>query len=117
MNFIVDAQLPPSLCSLLKSSGHNAVHASDLVSGAQTSDSFIGKISIEQQGIVITKDNDFYHTFLIKHQPYKLIMVRVGNMRKNDLIQLFKKNFDNIITAIESSKMIELTKEEIRILY
>ncbi|MDZ4847644.1 MAG: DUF5615 family PIN-like protein [Chitinophagales bacterium] len=117
MNFIVDAQLPPSLSSFLKSKGHLAVHASELVSGTQTSDGFIGKISVEQKSVVITKDNDFYHTFLIKQEPQKLIMVRVGNMKKSDLIQLFKKNFDNILSAIESSRMIELTKEEIKVLY
>ena len=117
MNFIIDAQLPPSLSALLRSKGHTCIHASELPSGTQTSDGFIEKLSLKEKSAVITKDNDFYHTFLIKQQPYRLIMVRVGNMRKNDLIQLFDKNLDNIITAIESSKMIEITKEEVRILY
>lgn len=117
MNFIVDAQLPVSLSSLLKAKGHKSVHASELVSGTQTSDGFIGKLSVEQQSIVVTKDNDFYHTLLIKQQPYKLILVRVGNMRKSDLVELFRNNFDNIIAAIEGSKMLELTKEEIKVLY
>ncbi len=76
-----------------------------------------GKISVEEQSILITKDNDFYHTFLIKKQPYKLILVRVGNMRKSSLIKLFKNNLENIVSAIENHKMIELTGEQIKILY
>ena len=117
MDFIIDAQLPPSLSSLIKSKGHNCIHASELIFGNDTSDSLITKISLQQKRIVITKDNDFYHSYILKKEPHKLIFIRVGNMKKNDLKNLFERNFEKIINAISSNSMIELTNLELKILY
>ena len=66
MKFLVDAQLPPSLALLLRKKGHDAIHTLDTPDKNNSSDREICTISIREKRIVITKDTDFYHSFLIK---------------------------------------------------
>lgn len=60
MKFIVDAQLPKSLSSLLNSLGADAIHTLDLPEQNKTGDHNIIKIAKTEQRVVITKDRDFY---------------------------------------------------------
>jgi len=93
MKFLIDAQLPPSLKQLFISKGYDCIHTFDLESGNDTTDKIINKISIEEERILITKDSDFYHSFVIKKEPFKLIFVKLGNTSKNDLLSFFLINF------------------------
>ena len=45
MKFLVDAQLPRSLCHWLQERGHDAVHTLDLALGNRTPDSEIVRIA------------------------------------------------------------------------
>ena len=62
--------------------------------------------------ILITKDSDFYHSFIIKKEPFKLIFVKLGNTSKNDLLKIFSDRFSEIISGIERENMILLNKEQ-----
>lgn len=89
VKFLLDAQLPPSLTQLFIARGYNCIHTKDLSEGNDTTDKMINKISVTEQKILITKDSDFFHSFLIKKEPYKLILVNLGNIPKKELIQFF----------------------------
>ncbi len=112
MKFLLDAQLPPSLRQLFKDRGYDCIHTLDLEFGNDTSDKIINKISVAEQRILITKDSDFYDSIIIKSEPYKLIMVKLGNMSKKELIDFFRGRFDEIIEKIKVENMILLTKEQ-----
>lgn len=111
MKFLLDAQLPPSLKQLFIANGYNCIHTIDLSEGNDTADKIINKISVTQQRILITKDSDFFHSFLIKHEPYKLILVKPGNTSKKELIQFFQDYFTDMIDRIKVEEMILLKKE------
>jgi predicted nuclease of predicted toxin-antitoxin system len=111
MKFLIDAQLPPSLKQLFISKGYDCIHTFDLESGNDTTDKIINKISIEEERILITKDSDFYHSFVIKKEPFKLIFVKLGNTSKNDLLSFFSNKFSEIISEIEKGDMILINKE------
>ena len=113
MRFIVDAQLPARLRSLLKSLGADAIHTLDLPERNTTGDDIIMKIAEQEQRIVITKDNDFLKNHLLQNKPAKLLMVNTGNISNPALLQLFAANFDLLKQIFESNNYIELTKEEI----
>ena len=117
MKFLIDAQLPSALKAIFKEKGVEVIHTRDLPKKNLTSDFDITKLSIEQQWIIVTKDSDFYHSFLIKKEPYKLIFVRVGNMGLEELKQFFRKNIHFIIELIEKGNLVELKKDEINVLY
>ncbi|HEX7457141.1 MAG TPA: DUF5615 family PIN-like protein [Ginsengibacter sp.] len=111
MKFLIDAQLPPSLKQLFISKGYDCIHTFDLESGNDTTDKIINKISIEEERILITKDSDFYHSFVIKKEPFKLIFVKLGNTSKNDLLSFFSNKFSEIISEIEKEDMILINKD------
>ena len=87
---IFDAQLPRSLKQLFISKGHDCIHTLDLEKRNETPDKIINSISIKQQRIVITKDGDFYDSFLLNREPYKLILVKLGNTSRNELLQFLR---------------------------
>ncbi len=111
MKFLLDAQLPPSLKKLFTDNGYDCKHTLDLELGNDSPDKIINEISVTEQRILITKDSDFFDSFLIKNEPYKLIMVKLGNTSKKELIQFFNNRFDDIIEKLKVENMILLSKE------
>jgi len=69
MKFLVDAQLPRRLCHRLWECGHDAAHTLDLPSGNRTSDAEIMRIADTEDRVVVTKDDDFVQSFLLRNQP------------------------------------------------
>lgn len=59
MKFLVDAQLPRRLTRWLQAEGHETVHTRDLPTGNRTGDATINELSLREQRVVITKDEDF----------------------------------------------------------
>lgn len=89
MKFLVDAQLPVRLSRFLQNAGYDAIHTRDLPKHNATPDTVINLISVQEQRIVITKDSDFVQSFLLKNQPYKLLLIATGNIKNSDLESLF----------------------------
>ena len=112
MKFLIDAQLPPSLKSLFIAHGHDCIHTLDLDLGNHTADKIINQISVTERRILITKDSDFFDSFLLKNEPYKLILVKLGNTSKRELIRFFKERFTEMIEKIEVEDMVLLTRKE-----
>lgn len=113
MKFIIDAQLPISLSNLLKSRGQDSIQSLELPDKNKTKDNYITNISIEENRIVATKDNDFLESFLILGQPQKPILVRTGNIGNIELNALFYKHLERILSLMEENSLIEITKTEI----
>jgi predicted nuclease of predicted toxin-antitoxin system len=111
MKFLLDAQLPPSLKQLFTDKGYDCIHTLDLESGNDTTDKIINQISVAEQRILITKDSDFFDSFIIRKEPYKLIFVKLGNTSKKELIQFFDDRFAEIIEQIKVEDMILLSKD------
>ncbi len=110
MKFLIDAQLPPSLKQIFIDNGYDCIHTLDLESGNDTTDSIINKISVQEKRILITKDSDFFHSFIIKKEPYKLILVKLGNASKKELLNFFSDKFSEIIIKIQENEMIFISK-------
>ena len=111
MKFLLDAQLPPSLRQFFADKGYDCIHTLDLDMGNNTPDKTINSISVNEQRILITKDSDFFDSFIIKNEPYKLILVKLGNTSRIELIQFFHDRFDEIIEKIKTEDMVLLSKE------
>ena len=112
MKFLLDAQLPSSLRQLFIENGYDCIHTVDLELGNETSDKVINKVSVSEQRIVVTKDSDFFDSFVVKNEPYKLILVKLGNTSKKELLHIFSSHFAEIIQQIKSEDMILLRKDK-----
>jgi predicted nuclease of predicted toxin-antitoxin system len=114
MNFLVDAHLPPGLAGWLRKAGHDAIHTSRLPTGNQTADSAINALSLLERRVVISKDTDFYHSHLLRQEPWKLVLVRTGNIGVRDLQSLFQRNLPAILGALRKHSLVELDRESVR---
>ncbi len=92
------------------------MHTSMLTEGNYASDSTINDLSVLEERILITKDSDFYYSYLAQRKPYKLILVKLGNMRLKDLKIYFEDNAAIILSLMEGHSFLILEKERIRIL-
>ncbi len=115
MNFLLDAHLPPSLAGIFQAAGHNAIHTSALPRQNQTPDREINEVSLRQQRVVVTKDTDFYYSHLLQGRPYKLVLVRTGNIGVRDLKALFERHLPEVISALEQNSLVELGREAVRV--
>lgn len=108
MKFLIDAQLPGTLKKLFLDNGHDCVHTLDLPKRNETPDNLINEISISEERIVITKDGDFLDSFIIKKQPYKLVLVKLGNCSKKNLLEFFDLHFNDLITRLMTEDFVIL---------
>jgi predicted nuclease of predicted toxin-antitoxin system len=113
VKFIVDAQLPKSLSDFLCGKGYDSIHTFDLPNKNKTTDTQIISISITENRIVISKDNDFLESLLLTGQPKKLIFVKTGNIQNADLISIFDSQIVMISTLLIDNSLVEITKTEI----
>lgn len=115
MKFLVDEQLPYLLVEWLQNKGYDTLHVSTLLSNERVTDEYICKQSMIEKRIVITKDSDFFNTYLIKQEPYKLVYVTTGNLRNRALLDLFRASFELLILNLETAQVIEFNQSLIRV--
>ena len=108
MKFLVDAHLPPSLCAVLARHGHDANHTLDLPAKNAIKDSILNQLSVDEQRIVISKDSDFFYSHLVLGRPWKLVLVKTGNMAKEELCSLFERHLSKIEAALEQHTLVEI---------
>jgi len=58
--------------------------------------------------VVISKDTDFFHSFLLNRKPPKLIIVKEGNLKLRGMKQLFELQAESLALLLENQDLIEL---------
>ena len=113
MKFLVDAHLPRSLCAALVRQGQDAIHTLDLPAKNATTDQVINQLSLDDQRIVVSKDTDFFYSHLLQRRPWKLVLVRTGNISTGDLCALFERNLAAIETALQTHSLVEIDRSAV----
>ena len=112
MNFLVDAQLPYGLVLALRDAGHDACHTRELPQGNATTDAEVCRLATKDGRVVVSKDRDFYDSLLLRGEPPKLLLVRVGNMRKAELTRLFSERLPQLVALLGENDFVELDRNE-----
>jgi len=112
MRFIIDAHLPKSVAKVFANLGHTVIHTSELPQGNATSDNDIIVLAADD-GIVVSKDDDFYQSFLLHAKPPQLILVKVGNMRLKEVTALFKKIAPKLVDLLGQHDLLEVHADKI----
>jgi predicted nuclease of predicted toxin-antitoxin system len=110
MKFLIDAQLPRRLAGWLNEAGHDAMHTLDLPKGNRTPDQDINDISISQKRVVITKDEEFVTRFLLRREPFKLLLISTGNIDNRTLETLLVPRIQRIDSIFQSHDFVELNR-------
>ncbi|MCF0051439.1 DUF5615 family PIN-like protein [Dyadobacter chenwenxiniae] len=87
----------------LASLGHSAMHVNTLPSKSSSKDSEICLHADRQELIVITKDEDFRNSFLLRQTPKKLVRITLGNISNQSLIELLERNLP-LIAKLNDTK-------------
>ncbi len=72
-------------------------------------------MSSTEKWIVVSKDKDFFDSFILKGEPYKLIIVKLGNTSTKKLKQVFEDQFDEIIKTLQSEDLVMLNRTNLGI--
>jgi predicted nuclease of predicted toxin-antitoxin system len=116
MKFILDAHLPPSLRQVFASAGHDAIHTLDLPEQNASRDSALNDVSLSAQRVVVTKDTDFYYSHLLHGRPWKLVLLRTGNMGLKDTRALFEEHLPAIVSALATCTLVEVDRKSVRVM-
>ena len=82
----------------------------DLPDGNRTTDRTINELSIKEQYIIVTKDSDFVESFLLRREPWKLLLISTGNIGNNELEKLLSSSIQKVIEAFDGFDFIELSR-------
>ena len=110
MKFLVDAHLPRQIVRRLRELGLDAIHTLDMPSANRTSDAEICDIAASENRIVVTKDADFVHSFVLHHRPPKLLLISTGNISNDELEALLLPLIPAIVTAFDTASFVELNR-------
>jgi predicted nuclease of predicted toxin-antitoxin system len=110
MKFLIDAQLPRRLVGHFPQAGVDAIHTLDLPDGNRTTDQIINELSIKEQYVVVTKDSDFVESFLLRGEPWKLLLVSTGNISNTRLESLFASILLRVVEGFDTFDFIEMAR-------
>jgi predicted nuclease of predicted toxin-antitoxin system len=113
MKFIIDAQLPSGLANWLSEKGHPSIHTLSLPSKNKSTDLEILEVALTEERIVVSKDSDFYESFILNQKPKKLLLISTGNISNSELQDLLERNLSKIINLFNAHSLIEVDQKDI----
>lgn len=105
MQFLIDAQLPPSLADQIVALGHEATHVAN-VGMLTSSDRDIWHYAAKLNAVLVTKDEDFVTMRAFHTTGPAVVWIRVGNMRNRELFPIFVASFPAILAALSRGETV-----------
>ena len=105
MKFLVDQQLPLALARFIASQGHSAEHVGDL-GLKEADDAVIWRQAGARELVIVSKDEDFTFLAHVSGRAGKLVWVRIGNCRKQVLLEAFRAQLPRIVSELEAGNQI-----------
>ena len=115
MKFLVDAQLPPRLARALVAAGHDAVHTLNLPEGNRSTDRTVAEAADADDRVLITKDGHFRDSHRLRASPRRQLIVTTGDVGNVELLAIFARHLDLLVTALESAGMVELGHDSVEV--
>lgn len=110
MNVLVDAHLPRRAAGWFVATGCDAVHTLDLPAANRTTDADILDLADRESRAVVTKDEDFVDSHLLRGRPEKLLLISTGNIRNRDLEALMVPLLPDILREFQTHNFLELDR-------
>jgi predicted nuclease of predicted toxin-antitoxin system len=115
VKFLVDAQLPRRMCLWLADAGHDALHTLDLPLGNRTPDeALISQADVEGR-VLVTKDDDFVQSRLVRGRPRLLWLVATGNVDNQALEALVRHAIPQVERAFDSGGFVEMGRDRLTV--
>lgn len=115
MKFLVDAQLPRHMCAWLADCGHDALHTLDLPLGNRTPDKVLIERADMDGRVLVTKDDDFVQSRLVRGSPRLLWLIATGNIDNRKLESMIREAMPLAERALGTSCFIELGPDRLTV--
>ena len=97
----------------MQAAGHNARHTLQLPAKNLNTDKAINTLSAAEKLVVISKDTDFFYSHILQGRPWKLLLVRTGNIGTSELRTLFERHLPAILSALETHSLVEIDRQAV----
>ena len=115
MKFLLNVNIPPSLCELLDGQGHTSRHIS-LMGRATAKDTEIIEIAKENEEVIITHDLDYGSLLAFSNESKpSVIIFRVHQLSKEICFNLIQANWENIEEVLDNGAIVIIEQENLRI--
>ena len=106
--FICDAHIPPKLLTLLRSRGHDGLHATS-AGLDRHNDIDLWRLADRLDAILVSKDSDFV-SLNFSHPGPRFIFVSMGNCSNDQLLRRLDESLEEILRHFdEGFRFVELT--------
>ncbi|MFM9974921.1 MAG: DUF5615 family PIN-like protein [Beijerinckiaceae bacterium] len=108
MRFLVDAQLPRTICPLLAQSDHEALHVKDILP-LDASDAEIWRMALANGQVIVTKDEDFVRRQQSGGSGPQIVWIRIGNCSNRALQAVIGSVWPSVCAMLaDGEKLVEL---------
>ena len=76
----------------------------------------LNEVSVAEQRVIVTKDTDFYYSHLLHGRPWKLVLVRTGNLSLQATKQMFETHLTAIEVALRTCTLVELDQKTVTVI-
>ena len=101
MQFIIDENLPDNFPLWSNPSFSHVLKIKEI-----SSDSDIWQYALINNLVIVTKDTDFYFRFLSAQKSPKIVWLRVGNLRKKELLFFVENIWHQIERLLEMHSFV-----------
>ena len=101
MKFIVDAQLPPSPAAALRQAGCDAVAVRE-IGLREAKDAAIWNYALQNNGVILTKDEDFAERCMARDHAPSVIWLRIGNATNPELLNWFMPLWPSVLARLQA---------------
>lgn len=112
MRLLFDENLSWRLVEMVKVKFPNCVHISDTTLKQPPSDIAIWKYCAENNLIIVTNDDDFFHLLQVKGFPPKVVLLKIGNAKTQTIADTLMQHYEDIrkLAANDKLGLIEIFK-------
>ena len=103
MKLLFDQNISFRVAKKLQSHFSGCLHVSDCKLN-DSEDPYIWEYAKNNDFAIVTFDSDFYDISIINGHPPKIIWLRTGNLKTNDIVQLMIDNQKTIISFLEQKE-------------
>mgnify|MGYP001801828795 CR=1 FL=1 len=91
MKLLCDDQISYKIARSLARHAEEVIHINTILEKWHTTDQAICKYADSQDFIVVTKDKDFKYGHLMRRSPKKLILITMGNLSNEHVMNVLNK--------------------------
>ncbi len=104
---LFDEQLSEELCKAVADIFPGSLHIRLLGQGG-AADATVWDLARQRGCLVVSKDEDFHRLAVLRGAPPKFVWIRLGNCTTEDIAQLLRRRYDDIVRFDEQHELTVL---------